>query len=74
VLSPQDVLALIPSVTDRESDHAAEVLASRLAEPLTSANGAKLPCLLCPRPRLRPAVSVAEPESVTESAVPTVLV
>jgi hypothetical protein len=74
VLSPHDVLSLIPAVRDRESDSAAELLASRLADPLPSANGANVTGRVRPRPRLRPAVSVADRESATESDVPTVLV
>jgi hypothetical protein len=74
VLRPQDVPALMPSVTEPESDTATERLASRLADPLASANGANRPCLVRPRPRLRPAARVAEGQSATESEVPTVLV
>ena len=74
MLQPQAVLALMPSVRATESDSAREVLRSRLAEPLISPNGANPSPWLVPRPRLRPAVSVTEAESVTESAVPTVLV
>jgi hypothetical protein len=39
---------LIPSVTERESDTAADALASLLADPVKSANGANVPCLLRP--------------------------
>jgi hypothetical protein len=52
VFQPQDVLALMPSVIERESDTAVEVLASRLADPVNSANGAGDPRRLRLRPRL----------------------
>jgi hypothetical protein len=74
VIQPHEVLALMPSVIERESESAADELASRLAEPLISPNGANRAGPLRPVPRLRPAVKVAEPESATESAIPTVLV
>src|ERR1700722_11378466 len=74
VLQPQDVLALMPSVIARESDTATEELWSRLADPVPAPNGAKPDDRLRPWPRLRPAVRLAETESDTESAVPTVLV
>jgi hypothetical protein len=72
VLQPQEVPVLTPAVMDRESHTAADELRSRLADPVKSANGAKSPGRL--RPRLLLAVLVSESESVTESAVPTVLV
>jgi hypothetical protein len=74
VFQPHDVPALIPSVTERESDQAADALASRLTDAVKSANGANAPVRLRPRPRLSPAVSVADTEPVLESAMPTVLV
>src|ERR1019366_1875054 len=74
VLTPQDVLELMPSVSETESELAREKLWSLLAVPVESANGANAPCRLRPRPVLAPAVSLTDAESDTESAVPTVLV
>jgi hypothetical protein len=51
VFQAQDVLALMPSVIERESDTPADALVSRLADPVKSANGANDSCLLRPRPR-----------------------
>jgi hypothetical protein len=74
VLRPQDVPVLMPAVIDVESEVPVEVLVSRLTEPVKSPNGPAPPAWLRPRPRLRPAVSLTETESLTESAVPIVLV
>ena len=74
VLIPQAVLALMPSVIDRESDVPRELLVSRLADPVTWPNGANESWRLRPRPLLRPRLSLTETVSATESAVPTVLV
>ena len=74
VLTPHDVPELMPSVMDSESDVPRETLESLLTVPVKSPNGAKAPCWLRPRPRLRPEVLLTDAESATESAVPTVLV
>ena len=74
VLTPQDVPELMPSVMESESEVPLETLASLLAVPVKSPNGANAPWRLRPRPRLRPEVLLTDTEPATESAVPTVLV
>ena len=72
VVRPQLVPVLIPSVSDVESETAADVLASLLAAPEKSANGSNVRCLL--RPRLRPEVTVIESDPARDSEVPAELV
>src|SRR5215472_4406173 len=71
VLTPHDVLVLIPSVIDSESLVPCDSLTSRLPDPVRGANGAA-PLVVWPRPRLRPDVSLRDTEAAQESAVPTV--
>ena len=67
VLTPHDVLVLIPSLIDSESLVPQDSLASRLPDPVRGANAAT-PVLLWPRPRLRPSVSLRDTEAAPESA------
>ena len=73
VFTPQALLRVIPSVIESVSLVPQERLLSLLPDPVYSPNGPK-PARLWPLPRLRPAVSLAEVDTETESAVPMVLV
>jgi hypothetical protein len=71
VLTPHDVLVLIPAVIESESLVPDDSLTSRLPDEVRGANAAA-PVLEWPRPRLRPDVSLRDTEAAQESAVPTV--
>ncbi len=71
VVTPQDVLALIPSVSESVSLVPRDSLASVLSEPDLGASGAP-PGRARPWPRLRPELSLRDRLSDTDCAVPTV--
>ena len=73
VCSPQAVLALLLPVQDRDSLIPSDQLLSWCPDAVRGAN-APSPDQLCPCPRPRPRPWLAEADTATESAVPTVLV
>ena len=71
VVTPQDVLVLIPSVSESVSLVPRDSLASVLSDPDRGASGAP-PGRARPRPRLRPEVWLRDRPRETDCAVPTV--
>ena len=64
---------LLPSVQDTDSLIPSDQLCSRCPDAVRGANAAS-PDQLCPSPRPWPRPWLAEEDTATESAVPTVLV